>query len=171
MKNIVERIEEVKARMNNISIDCAYDNYDYYARIDDAIAECADNNVSIYYGDIIKYIADHVEEVNETIQEFGWDGCGSDLYKAGQMAEYTTNQNELFEDVEEIILLSGLYRLAKEVEAMDESLLEELEDELYRMTYNNTFEEIAETVNDFLFNFAIDCEEEPEKENLIRKVA
>jgi len=171
MKNIVERIEEVKARMNNISIDCAYDNYDYYARIDDAIAECADNNVSIYYGDIIKYIADHVEEVNETIQEFGWDGCGSDLYKAGQMAEYTTNQNKLFEDVEEIILLSGLYRLAKEVEAMDESLLEELEDELYRMTYNNTFEEIAETVNDFLFNFAIDCEEEPEKENLIRKVA
>lgn len=171
MKNIIERIEEVKARMNNISIDCAYDNYNYDSRIDDAIAECADGNISIYYSDIIKYIADHVDEVNETIQEFGWDGCGSDLYKAGQMAEYATNQNKLFEDVEEIIILSGLYRLAKEVEAMDESLLEELEDELSGMNESNTFEEIADTVDDFLFNFAMDCEEEPEKENLIRKVA
>lgn len=171
MKNIVERIEEVKERMNNISIDCAYDNYNYDSRIDDAITECADNNVSIYYGDIIEYISNHVDEVNETINEFGWDGCGEDLYKAGQMAEFRTNEQELFEDVEEIILLSGLYRLAKEVEAMDEDLLEELEDELSELNDSNTFEDITNAVDDFLFNFAIDCEEEPEKENLIRKVA
>ena len=147
MKNIVERIEEVKARMNKISIDCAYDNYNYDSRIDDAITECADRNVSTYYSDIIKYITDHVEEVNETIKEFGWDGCGEDLYKAGQMAEYRTNESELCEDLEEIILWSGLCRLAHVIEAMDEDLLEELEGEITSHDTSDTFQDITDTVN------------------------
>lgn len=61
----------------------------------DAIAEIADRNTSIDYGDIISYIADHVEEVSDTINEFGWDGCGGDLYKAGQLAEYNAIYNDV----------------------------------------------------------------------------
>lgn len=55
--------------------------------IEDIIAEIADGEVSIYNSDIIKFISDNVEAVNDAIREFGWEGCGSDLYKAGQMAE------------------------------------------------------------------------------------
>lgn len=63
--------------------------------IDDAIGDIADCNTSIYYSDIIKYIADHVDDVNDAINEFGWDCCGGDLYKAGQMAEYETIRGDI----------------------------------------------------------------------------
>ena len=79
---------------------------DYYGStsyICDTFAEIADNNTSIYYSDIIRYISEHVEEVNDAIEEFGWDGVGGDLYKAGQAAEYTSIQNELYSASAEII--------------------------------------------------------------------
>ena len=73
---------------------CDYSETDY---ISDIFAEWADGETSIYYHDIIKYISEHVEAVNDAIEEFGWDGCGSDLYKAGQMAEYLEINNWLWE--------------------------------------------------------------------------
>lgn len=74
----------------------------------DAISEIADGQTSIYYYDIIKYIADHTDEVNDTINEFGWDGCGSDLYKAGQMAEYTAIQADIEENLEDGLKIMAL---------------------------------------------------------------
>lgn len=72
-------------------------DYSETAYISDIFAEWADGETSIYYNDIIKYISEHVEAVNDAIEEFGWDGCGSDLYKAGQMAEYLEINNWLWE--------------------------------------------------------------------------
>lgn len=83
--------------------DSVFDYIGSGAYICDTYAEIADNNTSIYYNDIIRYISEHVEEVNDTICEFGWDGCGSDLYKAGQMAEYNQIEGELYSAAEEII--------------------------------------------------------------------
>ena len=74
----------------------------------DAISGIADGQTSIYYYDIIKYIADHTDEVNDTINEFGWDGCGSDLYKAGQMAEYTAIQADIEENLEDGLKIMAL---------------------------------------------------------------
>ena len=79
------------------------DYYDSTAYICDTFAEIADSNTSIYYSDIIRYISEHVEEVNDAIEEFGWDGVGGDLYNAGQTAEYTSIQNELYSASAEII--------------------------------------------------------------------
>lgn len=83
-------IHEIKSELEDdapIDIGCICD-YDDSAYVSDAFAEIADSNTSIYYSDIIKYISEHVEAVNDAIEEMGWEGCGSDLYKAGQMAEY-----------------------------------------------------------------------------------
>lgn len=68
----------------------------------DAFQGYADNRTSIYYSDIIKFISENVEAVNDAIAEFGWDGCGSDLYKAGQMAEYLQLEQMLNNDIEDI---------------------------------------------------------------------
>jgi len=78
----------------DIGYICDYDDSTY---VSDAFAELADMLTSVYYSDIIKYISEHVEAVNDAIEEFGWDGCGSDLYKAGQMAEYLTINNWLWQ--------------------------------------------------------------------------
>ena len=71
----------------------------------DVVSEIADANTSIYYSDIIAFISENVEAVNDAIKEFGWDGCGSDLYKAGQMAEYLQIENDLLSRLEDCCLL------------------------------------------------------------------
>lgn len=48
----------------------------------------ADGHMSIYYADIIRYISEHVEEVNDAIHDLGWEGCCGDLYKAGHVAPH-----------------------------------------------------------------------------------
>lgn len=68
----------------------------------DAFSECADDYTSIYYYDIMEFIKENPDEVNAAIDEFGWDGCGRDIYKAGQAAEYNTIQRELYNYFDEI---------------------------------------------------------------------
>lgn len=80
--------------LTDISYICDYDESTY---AEDAFCEIANNEMSIYYSDIIKFISEHVEEVGDTITEMGWDAVGADLYKAGQYTEYLTVNNWLWE--------------------------------------------------------------------------
>ena len=65
----------------------------------DAISEFADGRTSIYYSDIKNFISENVDAVNDAIDEFGWDGCGKDLMKAGQMAEFLTIERKIYDDL------------------------------------------------------------------------
>ena len=65
----------------------------------DAISEFASERVSIYYSDTMNFIKDNIDAVNDAVKEFGWDGCGGDLYKAGQMAEFMKNENDIYDDL------------------------------------------------------------------------
>lgn len=94
--------------------DAAYLAADYEGcstTIDDAIMERADGETSIYYADIINYISDHVEEVANTINEFGWEGVGADLYNAGQMAEFESIRRSYEEKTENIIKYAAIMDL------------------------------------------------------------
>lgn len=98
-------------RKNLYPGDYAGDLSDYAgssAYICDVIAEIADNNTSIYYRDIANYICEHIDDVADTINEFGWDGCGSDLYKAGQTAEYETIRRDVEENLEDGLKIMAL---------------------------------------------------------------
>jgi len=71
----------------------------------DIIPEIADSNCDIYNNDLIKWLGGDVDNAwsfNEAIDEFGWEGCGKDLFKAIQMAQYKANSDLLYEAVEEI---------------------------------------------------------------------
>lgn len=69
----------------------------------DIVSEIADGATSIYYSDIIKFISENVEAVNDAIRDFGWDGCGSDLYKAGQMAEFTQIERDIMDHLSDAL--------------------------------------------------------------------
>ena len=84
------------------------DYRDSSAYICDAISEIADNHTSIYYYQIIKFISENVEAVNDTINEFGWDGCGGDLCKAGQMAEFQAIEADIWEHQADALMLAAL---------------------------------------------------------------
>ena len=110
MENLTENksvlsVEELKEAID-LSSDysrnlCDYSGHYYLC---DAITEIADNNTSIYYSDIIKYISNNVEKVNDAIEEMGWDGCGSDLYKAGQMAEFLDIERQIYDELDNAML-------------------------------------------------------------------
>ena len=119
---------EITLNNLNSNIDCICD----YSRgyICDIIAEIADSHTSIYYSDIINFISENVEQVNDTIEEFGWEGAGGDLYKAGQLAEYCQLEQEMYGELEE-----GLFNFA--ISYIEHEL------EIYEIT-----EEQLETIND-----------------------
>ena len=77
-KNIMEvEILDVQELLNDLELGDfghEFENYSGSTYICDAITEIADNYVSIYYSDIMDFIKNNVEEVEEAIDEFGWDG-------------------------------------------------------------------------------------------------
>lgn len=86
----------------------------------DLISEFAYNNTSIYYSSIMEYIRNNPDDVNDAIDEFGWDGCGRDIYKAGQMAEYMAIEREIYNELEDVIKWLALDFIDSTDEASDE---------------------------------------------------
>ena len=148
MLSIKEKIEEVKKEMNSISIDLVTDYSGSGSYICDAISEAADNNVSIYYNDIENFMKDHIDLVNDAIDEFGWDGCGSDLHKAGQTAEFLYNERQLYEDFDNIILLAVLYDLLENhnIISIDGRIFDNLYEDCIEIDHNDRFEDITDQI-------------------------
>lgn len=153
--NITEQIETLYDEHHNNLSDYARDFLGDYADIDhntqyicDAISDFADNNTSIYYSDIKNFIADHIDEVTDAIDEFGWDGCGSDLYKAGQTAEYLTIVREIYNNLDDIIICAACkYLIDNDISLSDEQL-EQLQQNLSDINNNNRFDDILDIIND-----------------------
>lgn len=123
-------------------------NYGGNSYICDAISEIADSNTSIYYSDIMNFISSNPESVNEAIQEFGWEGCGSDLYKAGQMAEYLTIKREIYNNLDDVIMYYALnyYQDHYSKDIIDEQL-EDLKSKLLSVDHNDKLYRIIDTVD------------------------
>lgn len=131
--NLESVIADLKSKMNDYSVDFCQDYMQPFSTsyFCDAVSEFADGRTSIYYSDIAKYMSENIEHVNDTISEFGWEGCGSDLYKAGQLAEYTDIQNQLYSDEDNIILLAAAdFLLDTEGNTVPEDLWESVSDGL-----------------------------------------
>ena len=100
IEDVTDVIAEFSESTEYAEYICDYGSSEY---ICDAFTYIADDNTSIYYSDIIDFISKNVEMVGDTISEFGWDGCGSDLYKAGQMAEFRSIETELNENIVDVL--------------------------------------------------------------------
>ena len=156
----------VLAMMQEIETECSYAEYvcDYYdsnSYICDTITRIADDNTSIYYSDIIKYISEHVTEVNDAICEFGWDGCGNDLYKAGQTAEYMQIEREMYDNFADLVQLYALNHIRREYgyEEISEDLWYEIVGNL-EIDNNDTWDTIREIVNTTIADYNAETNEE-----------
>lgn len=153
------KVSEIKKKNLDSFIDCLNDYDQGY--ICDIISNIADDNVSIYYSDIIKFISDNVEEVNDAIEEFGWEGCGGDLYKAGQMAECRKSEGEMYNELEEGLLNVALsyIQYTMGVEEISEDQLDEIETLCSDTDNNDRLEDFLEKVEEI-----VNGEEEEEEE-------
>jgi len=161
MKNMIT-MTAIIANANTLT---AYAEYvcDYVGSGDyicDTFAEIANNNTSIYYNDIIHYISEHVEEVNDAIKEFGWDGCGNDLYKAGQIAECMQIENEMYSHAAEIVEAYAADYIRRNYAAeIPEETWERITDELERVDTSDRWETIRDAIDEIMAETAADAAE------------
>lgn len=152
LQNELLNVSELKSQLHNDLGDYGDKLCDYSGRqyIGDVISEIADSNTSIYYSDIKDFIINNFDDVNEAIDEMGWDGCGGDLMKAGQMAEYLHIERDIYDHLDAAILNYCLdyiqYTLKK-----DTITQQQYEDLEYKCTDVDN--------NDYLDNFEDFCDE------------
>jgi hypothetical protein len=125
----------------------------------DLIQAFADSNTSIYYCDIKNFIVNNIEAVEDAINQFGWDGCGSDLYKAGQTAEYLTIERALYNEVTDIVKHLAIEYITNVYSGLEVADSEQLTDLLSEL--NNNLEMID--CNDYIDIIADYCDEFMEK--------
>lgn len=153
------KVSEIERNNLDSFIDCLNDYDNGY--ICDIISEIADSNTSVYYSDIIEFISNNVEEVNGIIEECGWDGCGSDLYKAWQAAEYRKNEQDMYNELEEGLFNFALSHIqyTMEVEKISDEQLDEINNLCYDTDNNDRLEDFLEKVEEI-----VNGEEEEEEE-------
>lgn len=146
---------KVDSLVSNINLGDYADRLNDYRGSDsyicDIIAEIADSATSIYYSDIIKFISENVEAVNDAIKEFGWDGCGCDLYKAGQMAEYQMIEQDIYDRLPDAlrVLACDYLRHDLDIEEIPEELAEAIQGWVEEIDNNDTCNKIGELVDEW----------------------
>lgn len=163
MINIIDFKKDLKIG-NYGEYFCDYSGHTY---ICDAITEIADNHTSIYYYDIKKFICNNFEALEEALNQFGWEGCGSDIWRAGRMAEFLQIEQEIYEDLDEAIFNYCLNYILNElqIEAITEEQLEALQDKCNDIDHNDTLEDFEDFVKELL---EISEEEEDDEEEGVK---
>lgn len=123
----------------------------------DLITKFADSNTSLYTDDIKNFIVNNFDAVTNAINEFGWAGCGKDIYKAGQTAEFLTIEQDIYNNLTDIVkhlaveyinnVYSGLE--VADSEQLSE-LLSELESNLEAVDNNDYIDIISDYCNEFI---------------------
>lgn len=137
-----ERKEDLKGGMNDLSVDFASD-YDLNTSsyLTDLFNEYADNNVSIYYNDLIEWLKGGGDDfVERYVAEFGIDEKNFDLWGIVRGGQFLDLQERLFADEKEIVelmvvnyLLNNEEEIERELEESElEEMIEEVVDDLQR---------------------------------------
>ena len=145
LQKIKERKEELKNNLQLTYCDCICDYSDGY--ICDVITEISDNHIDIYYYNLFEWCKTNFDYVNEWIAECGSSG---DIIKDIQGGQYKQISDELYENMEEMLLLFAYdYLFTNEIILNDEQL-EELENDISIMDNNNKLDEIIDLINEKL---------------------
>lgn len=96
---------------------------DYTGNIGDAFGEIADSNVDLYNYDLLKWLPDNYEWLEEADAQGLLEGCKGDLMRMTQMAQYECFTQDMYnhqEDIAKYAALEGLkeagvYALADDV--------------------------------------------------------
>lgn len=125
--------------------------------ISDVICEIADNNTSIYYSDIMKFISENPEALADVIDEGLYNPSNNyDLYEHGQAAEYMTIERDINNHISDSLMLFALEYIEKYFKDeisdgtdyyIDDKLIERLENVISENP--DKFDEITEVIDNY----------------------
>lgn len=148
MIKIENKLKEISKRTKFAECFPSYDG----STIGDAITSCADDNVEIYYSQLHNWLSDNTDKFEDALNEFGWDGCGKDFYKAIQTAQFMDNERTMYDQLDDIMLYYVLNSLKLEgLEEITEKQLDELESYCMSVDNNERLDVFYEKATDEVF--------------------
>ena len=95
-------VKEIKVLMNELCLNDMEEQILEFSNgyIDDVFGEIAMNNVSIYTSDLMDYLSNNINEVNDNISEIGFSG---DILNHISDVWYNNNLEELYENINDIV--------------------------------------------------------------------
>ena len=95
-------VKEIKVLMNELCLNDMEEQILEFSNgyIDDVFGEIAMNNVYIYTSDLMDYLSNNINEVNDNISEIGFSG---DILNHISDVWYNNNIEELYENINDIV--------------------------------------------------------------------
>jgi hypothetical protein len=138
---IFERMGELKRGFTNEDAEYIVDYNNGY--ITDIFSQIADNAVGIYTKDLLEWLVDNYEELEEYVQEFGIDYKNFDLLGAIRGAQWLCYERQLSNEAEEICEFWLLdYLKSNGLEELSETQVDYFES--INFSKFDTLEELAE---------------------------
>lgn len=144
---IQRRKEELKRNLISTYCDSICDYSSGY--ICDIISEISDNNVDIYHYNLFEWCKYNFEYVNDWVSECGSSG---DIINDIQGGQYQQISQELYSNLNEMLLLFTYDYLYKNEYVLNDEQLEELENEIENLDNNDKLENIIDLINEKLEN-------------------
>ena len=98
----IYNVKEIKVLMNELCLNDMEEQILEFPNgyVDDALGEIAMNNVSIYTNDLLSYLSNNINEVNDNISSVGFSG---DILNHISDVWYNNNIEELYENINDIV--------------------------------------------------------------------
>lgn len=122
----IEQLQE------NLDLGDFGDQIDYFdGDLTESFTDCADSNVDSSYHDLLAWLPDHAEWLEEAEFNGLLEGCKGDIYKMTQMAQYECFLQDLYSHREDICKNGTLSQLADAgIYAIEESVADDILDGL-----------------------------------------
>ena len=148
----MKKIEELK---NEVSKNFeSYEEYitEYYNHendIDEIIRDIADNNVDIYTSDLMDWVKDNYNYVEDYIKEFGIDSSNFDFIGAVRGGQYLYIEETLYNNKSDMLEYLAYYILQeKDIEEIDEDKATEIS--MIDFDRIDTIEELEDELNEII---------------------
>lgn len=148
----MKKIEELKNEvLKNFE---SYEEYitEYYNHendIDEIIRDIADNNVDIYTSDLMDWVKDNYNYVEDYVKEFGIDSSNFDFIGAVRGGQYLYIEQTLYNNKSDMLEYLAYYILQeKDIEEIDEDKATEIS--MIDFDRIDTIEELEDELNEII---------------------
>lgn len=99
---MIYNVKEIKVLMNELSLNDMEEQILEFSDgyIDDLLGEIAGNNVSIYTNDLLNYLSNNINDINDNISNMGFSG---DILSHISDVWYYNNIEELWGNINDIV--------------------------------------------------------------------
>lgn len=147
----MKTLEELRKEQNLYLGDYGEYLVDYNrGYICDCISELADNNVSIYNYDLLEWVRNNSEYVEQAVAEFGVDERNFDFFALLRQGQYMQIEEELCNNFDDILTnwIINYIEYELDIKELTDEQAEQVEDLFDKYDNNDEFEYIIDKIKE-----------------------